>query len=79
MARRVAGRAERRRNAVSGAQAPATPEVIERYMGRIEVHLVRLAEGHDPLGHLFGIERLARSARAEWWSAQRDAQERPKR
>jgi len=48
-------------------------ELAERYAARIEVHLVRLAQGHDPLGHLFAIERLARSARAEWREAPRAA------
>jgi hypothetical protein len=52
---------------MSGVHAPAAPSAaIERYLSRIEAHLVRLAEGHDPMGHLFGIERLARGARAEW-------------
>jgi hypothetical protein len=45
--------------------------VAERCTARIEAHLARLAAGHDPMGHLFAIERLARSARAEWWEAQR--------
>jgi hypothetical protein len=45
--------------------------VVARYVIRIEAHLVRLAEGHDPMGHLFGIERLARGARAEWWARHR--------
>ena len=43
----------------------AANEAVERYLSRIEAHLVRLREGHDPMGHLFGIERLARSARSE--------------
>lgn len=42
-------------------------DLAEAYVARIEVHLACLAKGHDPLGHLFGIERLARAARAEWW------------
>ena len=46
-------------------------ELAEEYVARIEVHIGRLAHGHDPLGHLFGIERLARAARAEWWEQQR--------
>ena len=49
-------------------------EAIERYVSRIEAHLVRLAEGHDPLGHLFGIERLARGARAEWLETMRQTE-----
>jgi hypothetical protein len=49
-------------------------EAIERYVARIEEHLVRLAEGHDPLGHLFGIERLARCARSEWLETLRGAE-----
>jgi len=65
---------------MNGAHAPAAPsEAIERYLARIEVHLVRLAEGHDPLGHLFGIERLARGARSEWLQTLRQAErERPR-
>ena len=61
---------------MSVTHVPAAPDVIEWYVGRIEDHLVRLAAGHDPLGHLFGIERLARSARAEWWGAQRRSEHR---
>jgi hypothetical protein len=62
---------------MSGAHAPvAHSELAERYVARIEAHLVRLAEGHDPMGHLFGIERLARAARAEWWEAERQAERR---
>ena len=64
---------------MSGTHAPAAPsKVIERYVSRIEAHLVRLADGHDPMGHLFGIERLARAARAEWREEQRRVElERP--
>jgi len=52
---------------VSGDHAPiAQCELVERYVTRIEAHLIRLSEGHDPFGHLFAIERLARAARAEW-------------
>jgi len=51
---------------MSGTQAPAVPsDTVERYLSRIEAHLVRLREGHDPMGHFFGIERLARGARSE--------------
>jgi hypothetical protein len=63
---------------MNGANAPVKAEVVEHYVTRIEAHLVRLAAGHDPMGHLFGIERLARSARAEWWSHRRPAPEGPK-
>ena len=57
---------------MSALQAPGgRGEIAARYVARIEAHLVRLAQGHDPMGHLFAIERLARSARAERWEAQR--------
>jgi hypothetical protein len=57
---------------MSGTQAPvAHGELADRYVARIEAHFVRLAQGHDPIGHLFAIERLARVARAESWEAQR--------
>ena len=46
------------------APVPVT-DVVERYVTLIGVHLARLAGGHAPLGHLLGIERLARAARAE--------------
>ena len=49
--------------------AHSEPAVL--YVARIEAHLARLDQGHDPLGHLFAIERLARAARAEWWEAGR--------
>jgi len=49
----------------------ARGELAERYVARIGAHLARLAQGHDPMGHLFAIERLARGARAEWWAEQR--------
>lgn len=52
---------------------PRTPvyrhELPERYAAGIEVHLGGLARGHDPWGHLFAIERLARAARVEWSEA----------
>jgi hypothetical protein len=64
---------------MSSATLQAAPEVVERYAVRIEAHLVRLAQGHDPLGHLFGIERLARSAKAEWWAHHRSGHREPKR
>jgi hypothetical protein len=57
---------------MNSAHASAVPsEAVERYLSRIEAHLVRLSAGRDPMGHLFGIERLARAARAEWREAQR--------
>jgi hypothetical protein len=53
---------------MSGAHGPvAQCQLAERYVARIEAHLARLGQGHDPFGHLFAIERLARAARAEWW------------
>lgn len=54
---------------MSGAHAPAQGDIVRRYVVTIEAHLVRIAAGHDPMGHLFGIERLARGARAEWWES----------
>ena len=60
---------------MSDLQAPvARGDAAERYVARIEAHLVRLRNGHDPMGHLFAIERLARGARAEWWETQRQTQ-----
>jgi hypothetical protein len=57
---------------MSGPLAPTmSNEAIEQYIARIEAHLARLAQGHDPIGHLFGIERLARCARAEWLTTKR--------
>jgi hypothetical protein len=51
---------------LSGTHVPAAPgDVVERYVVRIEAHLLRLAEGPDPMGRLLGIERLARATRAE--------------
>lgn len=47
-------------------------ELAERYAAWIELHLDRRARGHDPWGHLFAIERLARAARVEWLEAQRE-------
>ncbi len=58
---------------MTGAQTAAVRGMVEDYVARIEVHLARLAQGHDPMGHLFAIERLARSARAEWWYAQHES------
>ena len=62
---------------MSGPQSPvARSDLAERYVARIEAHLVRLRDGHDPRGHLFAIERLARAARAESWEAQRQTEPR---
>ncbi len=62
---------------MSSVGSPAARSAaVERYAARIETHLVRLAEGHDRLGHLFAVERLARAARAEASAAQRFGQER---
>lgn len=58
-----------------GAPAPAVrSEVVEQYVVRIEAHLARLAQGHDPWGHLLAIERLARGARAEWSESERQVE-----
>jgi hypothetical protein len=46
--------------------AVAPVDYIEHRLARIGAHLERLAQGHDPYGHLLAIERLARAARAEW-------------
>ena len=64
---------------MNDTHAPARPtQAIERYVARIDAHLVRLVDGHDPMGHLFSIERLARAARAEWREGRRRAElERP--
>ena len=52
---------------MTGGHAPiAQCQLAEAYVTRISVHLDRLAQGHDPIGHLFAIERLARAAKAEW-------------
>jgi hypothetical protein len=56
---------------MTGVQTPAVRAMVQGYVARIEVHLLRLAQGHDPMGHLFGIERLARGARAELSGAHR--------
>jgi len=57
---------------MSGIETPAVrSELVERYAVRIEAHLLRLGQGHDPCGHLFAVERLARAARAEWWAVRR--------
>lgn len=54
--------------------AVAHSELADVYLAWIEAHLARLAQGHDPLGHLFAIERLARAARAEWWTVERQTE-----
>lgn len=59
---------------MNSANAPAIPdETIERCRIRVAAHIERLGLGQDPFGHLFAIERLARSARADWCAAQRQA------
>jgi hypothetical protein len=59
---------------MSGSRAPiAQCQLAEAYAARISVHLDRLAQGHDPFGHLFAIERLARAARAEWLVVERQS------
>ena len=47
---------------------------IEALGIRVRAHLVGLERGHDPLGHLFAIERLARAARAELLQSRRDGE-----
>jgi len=64
---------------MSGAHVTAAPDVVEQYVVRIEAHLARLAQGHDPMGHLFGIERLSRGARTEWCEARRQSRPRQAR
>jgi hypothetical protein len=55
---------------VSAPPAPILKsDPAERYAARIEEHRTRLVGGHDPFGHLFAIERLARAARAESWAS----------
>jgi hypothetical protein len=56
------------RTSTSAVHIVATP--TDRTVARIAAHLARLAAGHDPMGHLFAIERLARAARSEWREAQ---------
>jgi hypothetical protein len=48
-----------------------TPElaILPRLLATIGAHLIAIREGRDPIGHLFAIERLARSARADWISS----------
>ncbi len=60
-------------------QTAAVRAIVEDYVARIEVHLGRLAQGHDPMGHLFAIERLARGARAELSGAHRRFEQRQPR
>lgn len=57
---------------MNARRAAQRPLPTERYVAWIEGHLGRMAQGHDPMGHLFAIERLARSARSEWWEAHRE-------
>jgi hypothetical protein len=65
---------------MSGPDALETTEAVRHYVAKIEAHLARLAAGHDPMGHLFGIERLARGARAElWWTRREHEQARRSR
>jgi len=52
--------------------SPAT----RSYRSWIVKHIVRLNEGHDPLGHLFALETLARAARSEIAEADRMRRER---
>jgi hypothetical protein len=40
-------------------------DAVERCLALIAAHLERLAQGRDPMGRLFAIERLARAARAD--------------
>lgn len=52
-----------------GVGKPVPTERTRGYLARIGAHLVRIAAGHDPMGHLYSIERLARAASAETWDA----------
>ena len=62
---------------MSSAQAVVPPsDAASLHIAWIEAHLVRLGQGHDPFGHLFAIERLARAARADLWDAQQAHQPR---
>jgi hypothetical protein len=57
---------------VNGRRLPVERrDLADDHVARIRVHLARFAAGHDPMGHLFAIERLARSARADVWQTQR--------
>lgn len=59
---------------MTGPSTPMTEgETAGLYVTRIEAHITRLGQGHDPLGHLFAIERLARAARAEQRTSERDS------
>ena len=53
----------------TSAAETSGPAVAARYRPWIQAHLAGLADGHDPFGHLFAIERLARAARADLWAA----------
>ena len=57
---------------MTGVSADLTADPIEHYVARLREHFARHQAGHDPLGHLFAIERLARAARSEAWTAARE-------
>jgi hypothetical protein len=56
---------------VTGSAADVERDLVQPSLDRIEDHLERLRAGHDLLGHLFSIERLARAARMELITAER--------
>jgi hypothetical protein len=59
-----------------GRKEASTRQVLARYRPWIEAHLAGIVDGHDPFGHLFAIERLARAARADLWAARPGADRR---
>jgi hypothetical protein len=54
------------------ARRAAQRAIVARCARLIAVHVGQLAAGRDPVDHFYGIERIARCARAEWLEAQRE-------